>query len=206
MRLPRPRTVRTKLTLTTVGVIAAVLLLLCVITDFAARQMLTASIDDDLQNRAEDIARFPARRGPEGGRGFGGPGGPDDRGGPNRRVDNFVELRRPSGPPPGSRRRDPAFTPPYIVMLDGTRPPGPPGPETAYDPAGVKQALQGTQGFGYVQRTDGLTRIYTTPVFKNGKVEGAVQTAYPMEDVIRSFDNLRFILLTVVMPVGVALA
>ncbi|RYG45835.1 hypothetical protein EON79_11660, partial [bacterium] len=127
MRFPRPRTVRTKLTLTTVGVIAAVLLLLCAITDVAARQTLTASIDRDLQDRAEDMARFGGRRGPN---------GPDNRGPrppdepPFPRQDDGRGRNGGDRPPP--RRRDPAFTPPHAVMFDGSRAPGPPGPSEPY--------------------------------------------------------------------------
>ncbi|RYG41096.1 HAMP domain-containing protein [bacterium] len=92
------------------------------------------------------------------------------------------------------------------VMFDGSRAPGPPGPSEPYDADAIKKAQGGRRGFTYAERTNGLNRVYTTPIFRNGKSVGAVQTAYPMDDVIRSFDNLRFILLTVVVPVGVALA
>ncbi|CAN5494746.1 hypothetical protein BH11ARM2_BH11ARM2_22470 [soil metagenome] len=206
MRLSRPRSVRAKLTLTTVGVITATLLFLSFITDVASRKTLLVSIDRDLQARGDDLAQFGARddHGPHGPRG--GPDGPppddgephgfgrpDDRGG-----------RRP--PPP--RKRDPVLTPPAGFRFDGKEAPFFPGPhqEKPYDTSALAQAKNGQASFSFVDLSQGTTRVYTVPVFQNGKVVGAVQTAYPMEDVFRASDNLRFILLTVVMPIGIALA
>lgn len=196
MRLPRPRSVRAKLTLTTVGVIAAVLLLLSAVTDLAARGTLLASIDRDLRVRGDDIARFD--RGP---RGPGGPGGPPPDERPPRREGDRDKL-----PPPPFRMRDPALTPPIKLMFDGKDSSPFPGPQKPYDRNAFEEAKKGRGGFSFVELQDGTTRVYTAPVLKEGKIVGAVQTAYPMQDVFRASQNLRSILLTVVVPLGMALA
>jgi signal transduction histidine kinase len=65
MRFPYPRTVRAKLIVTTMIVIAVLLGVVGVVSDLSARRALMSSIDQDLQRRGEDFARMD-RRGPMG--------------------------------------------------------------------------------------------------------------------------------------------
>jgi signal transduction histidine kinase len=202
-----PRTIRAKLTLTTMLVMGTLLALLAFIVDFGARQTLLGSVEQDTRERAEDFAsmrrRFPRRppgfggprgdRGPDGGsRGqWQGPvlpmGGPPPEGGPEPSPAASLSLIRPRVIPISSR--------------DGRRPPDEP-----YDKAAFERGVKGQAGHSTVMIEGEPVRIYSQPVYEDGRIQAVVQVPYPLGDILRSLDNLRRILLTVVIPFGVVLA
>jgi two-component system, OmpR family, sensor kinase len=176
----RPRTIRAKLTLTTVLVMSAVLSVLGVIVYLAASRSLLSGIDQDLQRRGNESEQAYARavkRWREG----------DQSRGP---------FRGPSSDPLRTLR--PRF---FRVNSDL------PLPESTYEPYSAAALRDGKAGIAsYVTiRIEGQpVRIHTRPVLDSGKVATVTQIPYALTDTYRALQNLGQILLFLI-PLGAIL-
>ncbi len=197
--IPRPRTVRAKLTLTTTLVMAMVLAALGLLVYFGTRKTLMDTIDGDLKYRGHEFGSTHAG-GPEG-----GPGG-----GPPPEVGMFDGLFGPGRPPNGrpfrrSADQDEArprlIEPNAVVGGNGGR------RDLPYDVDEFRTALR-TGGWrrATVQRNGEPFRVYSEAVFHDGRLVGVVQVGHPLTDVYDDLDGLRRLLLTAVVPLGALLA
>ena len=201
MSLPRPRTIRARLTLTTTVVMALVLLALGFLVDVGTRRTLMASVDAELARRGEGFAEGRGRR-------------PGPRPGEPPRLDPFGILGM--GPPDGGRgggpfRRGNASRDqgrPRFIQPAPRPGEGPTGPSDAPYDAATATALQ-TKGGGPRHTTVLVkgepTRIYSVATREGERVTGVVQVAYPLGEIENSLDGLRRFLLTVVVPLGTLL-
>lgn len=210
--IPRPRTVRAKLTLTTTLVMALVLFALGLLVDLGTRKTLIGSIDTDLKHRADEFAKghhFGPGGGPH------GPHGPD---GPDRQLFGG-DLGGLDRPPEGDLFGGPLHFGPFQrpANNDDARPrfidrdaltgrsQGP--RDLPYDVDEFRAVLQsGKPRPATVQRSGAPFRLYSMPVKENGAVRGVLQVGYPLGDVETSLSGLRRLLLTEVVPLGALLA
>ena len=216
MILPRPRTVRAKLTLFTMLVTGVLLGLIVLIVDLGARRTLVGAVEGELLRLSRRLTNRPPR-GPFGpdGRGGGGEGtgrGGVGRGGPFAGFESNGRFPRGAmGSPPGPldppNPRGPAPDPDEMRPLDfpvdqpdGVRPP------RAYDPDAVARAKRGIASFSDFQRGEKTYRLYTFPIKRDGEIIEVVQAPSELTEVLRSLDGLRRTLLQVVLPIGVLLA
>lgn len=193
MRRFAPRTVRTKLTLMTMGVIALLLLLVGTISEVSARAATYNSIDRDLERRGNDFIHV-VTRGP-GGRGMGPPPG-------------MPKGFRPQGPPPGMGRGRPRVDPNWVTPIAIAVPRnGAEGPfhDTPYDEVGYARAAKGERNWHTVWVGDEPRRVYSVPGSENGKILAVVQVAYPMGEANASLDQLHRTLVQFSIPVGIIL-
>lgn len=197
MTLPRPKTVRAKLTLTTGLVMAIVLLALGLVVDQGTRRALFGTVDADLARRGNDFAlghvhHGPGPDGPHGGPfdifGLGHP--PGDHGPFGRRVPNLDESR-PRFLQPAPRAGEPQ---------NGPR-------ETPLD-SDAQRVVQARGGHLYttIEHSGVPYRIYSVAGVDAGRVVGVVQVGYPLGDLEAALASLRRLLLTVVVPMGTLLA
>ena len=204
MRFAPLQTVRAKLIATTMALIAVVLLVLGTVSDVVARQAILGSIDRDLQLRASDLANQLAREDRPGAGPFGGGFGRFPPRGPG-----FGQGAPPQGPPEGRpmRRNLQLIAPTVIPVAPDFRPgPGGPGQSEPLDPASFERAKAGEDAYSTAQVEGETRRVYSVPVRRQGSVVAVVQAAYPIGDVLDTLDSLRRILLTVILPAGLALA
>lgn len=199
MTLPRPRTIRAKLTLTTTVVMAVVLLALGFLVDLGTRKTLMGSVDAELERRGRGFAESrggrpgpppgePPRINPLGILGTGPPNGP--RGGrPFGRGSGTRDVGRPRfirpAPKPGEQLHGPSDEP--------------------YDRATAAALQRGGEPRKTTLLIDGEpTRVYSValPV---GDEPGVVQVAYPLGEIEKALDGLRRFLLTFVVPLGTLL-
>ena len=199
MALPRPRTVRAKLTLTTTLVMALVLVALGLLVDVGTHQALMRTIDSDLRYRADE---FAATHGPRGGPG--GPGGPPEGrgvfdlfgggpGGPGGRR----HFGRSSNQDDGRPRlvEAGALTGGHGGMRD-----------VPYDVDEFRIALHtGRARPATVQRSGEPVRIYSEPILEGGRAVRVVQVGHPLGEVFDTLDEMRNLLLTVVLPLAILL-
>ncbi|RYG30673.1 hypothetical protein EON81_24485, partial [bacterium] len=224
MTLPRPRTVRARLTLFTMLVTGVLLALIVLIVDIGVRRTLLGSVDSELQRQARGMANGrPGRpRGPE---------GPPDR---RREGPEERDPRNPEGPDPsnpgqarsGASGHDTAggnpesladrhpvdrrTAPIGIVRTasdDDVRPLdfGPnSGDERfpAYDPGALARARSGTATFSEFERDGRVYRLYTFPIRRDGAIVRVNQIPSELTTVISSLDGLRRTLLQIVLPIG----
>ncbi|MHB8635600.1 MAG: sensor histidine kinase [Fimbriimonadaceae bacterium] len=181
------KTVRAKLTLTTVCVMGAVLTALGFVVYFGAERTLLASVDTELKNRADGMA------GPRGGP----PGMPF---GPGRGYRMFGN----GPPPPPMPRNNSAGLRPIIVPVQSNGTLGS-GPDAPYDLGAMARAKNRWAGYSDATVKDSPVRLYTRPQFQGGRVAAVIQVPYDTSDILRSLANLRMVLLTLVIPLGVLL-
>ena len=168
-------------------VMGAVLTLLGFVVYFGAERTLLASVDTELKHRADGMADP-----------HGGPPGPPPGGPPRGSGFIFRESR-----PPMPRNNAPGLKPVMApVQPDGTL-----GldHDKPYDIEAAKQAKDRWSGYSDVTIDDAPVRLYTRPRFENGRVVGIVQIPYDLTDILRSLANLRTVLLTFLIPLGVLL-
>ncbi|RYG26335.1 hypothetical protein EON82_03700, partial [bacterium] len=198
MTILGPKTIRTKLTLTIMVVVGLLLASLGFLIDFSVRRTLLGSVDRELARRGQDFARGHRR----------------------------MQGPRPGEPPffafgmgePGRRGGGPRFRPPdnsntrprWIEVIprppqdpDDPRP-GPPN-DKPYSQRALELSKKGQTVYDTLTINDGTYRVYSEPVTREGTIQGVVQTAYPLDDVLLSLAQLRNILLTVLIPLGVVL-
>lgn len=179
------KTVRAKLTATTMVVMAFVLAILGFVAYFGAQQTLLASVDRELRNRADGMA--DPRGGPP-------PGGPP----------GFGLFGLGNGPPPRPRNNMPGLKPIIVpVQGDGTL-----GldHDKPYDMTAAMKARNRWAGYSDVTVDDSPVRLYTRPRFRGNVVGAIVQVPYDTSDIVRSLAYLRTVLLVIVIPLGVVLA
>ncbi|MBI3946746.1 MAG: HAMP domain-containing protein [Armatimonadetes bacterium] len=180
MKLPRHamQSVRLRLTLWNVGVLALVLLMLGASSHFFLQRTLLRALDDEMLSRAEwlvrDLERLPAVESErpvqwERGR-LGGPPRPPPP---------------PGAPPPGRGRANgpmARFFPPRALTLAGwdyarlT-------PETPWDEAGIAAARRGETVRSSVVLESLPARVLSLPLRHGGRVDGVLQVARPVTDV-----------------------
>lgn len=175
-----PRTIRAKLTLTTVLVMSAVLSVLGIVVYLAASRSLLSSIDQDLQRRGNESELGYARA--------------------MKRWREGDQSRSPfRGPTP-----DPLRTlRPRFFRVDSELP----LPESTSDPYNAAALAEGKAGRpSYLtMRIEGQpVRIHTRPIIDGGKVATVTQIPYPLADTYRALSNLGRILLLLI-PLGAAL-
>lgn len=219
MKVWAPRTVRAKLTLITMSVIALLLFAIGFTSEVSARAATYQGIDRDLERRGEDFARMlstrPNRFGPPGGNG----GPPNDNGqpmGPPMNFDGNGPQGNGSPNPNGSgeqdrprfqKRSDPMWVAPVAVDVPfsvaniGKAPMA----EKPFDQVGYERAAKGERNWRTVYVDGEPRRVYSTPARKEGKVFKVVQVAYSMADTIATLDKLHTTLLQFAIPSGVLL-
>lgn len=172
-----PKTIRAKLTLTAVAVIAGLLCIVGLGVDLVAGKTLMMSVDSQLRHTADGIVtrhrEFHARD-----RANGGPPGPFQ-------------------PPP--KERFSALDPRFVrVAPDSTVPPSKAQP---FDGAAVAAAEKGTESTKTTTYEDEPIRLLTVPLRSRGRIEAVVQIPYPLADVDAALGTLRTILVTLI-PIG----
>ena len=188
MRLPWPKTIRARLTLTTSLVMGLVLVALGVLVDFGTARTLMRSVDNELERRGHF---FAAGRG----RGPGGPGGPRPGMGP------LIPMGPPGGPFRGRPNEDkgrPRFLPVSGEEDRGLR-------DEPYDSAAFVRAQTEGAVFSNVMQDGEPHRVYSEAVREGGRLRGVVQVERQLGDVVDSLAGLRRLLLTVVVPCGALL-
>lgn len=196
--LPSLRSVRVRLTLWNVAVVALTLVVLGGAVRLSARHNLMASVDADITARARRHQAFWAHVRPEWPRPW--------------------ERRVPPGPPIGSR-------PPAAGRPGGANIPQsewqarvverlfnvegqqvfPWGDGARLDPSAFAQAVGGTESYTTCMVDDEHVRVFSAPLRVGGIVRGVVQVAYSLADVDLALGNLNTTLLTLV-PVALAAA
>jgi len=202
MTFPRPRTIRAKLTLTTMLVFATLLAIIAALAEPGVRQALLGSIDQDLRSRAQDMMQM-GRRGRARGPGFeGGPG--RGRGvGPGRDV--FAGPRPPRGDFPLPEPNESSLVRPRIVPVGGATDRRPMR-DAPYDPAAFERAKSGVPVYSTPTIGDEPVRVYSQPIREEGQVRAVIQVAYPLGETMRSLERLRRLMFTVFFPIGIVLA
>ena len=179
------------------AIMGAVLLIVIAVVDIGARRTLTGAVDGELERIGRRIAeRPPGRRdGPRAGRDNGHDGGRD--GGP------------PLGPRPerSSGTTPDALPPAFVRVAADFRADRP--DEAPYDLPALVHARAGRTTIA-TRTIDGATyRLLSRPMYRDGGQAGEVvavlQLPQPFDDVVRSLESLRRILLVLVLPVGVLL-
>jgi heavy metal sensor kinase len=222
------RTVRARLTLWNVAVLALVLLILGGVLRVTVERNLIASVDRDITERARWHQSFWSHAPPEDGPGllvwprFPGPGtgrgpgpGPFRGPGPGQPWGPGPGPRGP-GPPGGPGRRpppgeEPGRRPPWqtrvserVFDLTG-EPLFPPGTGAPWDRAGFNAALRGRQTYAIIHHDGERVRIVSAPLRRPKRVAAVVQVAYSLGDVERAIRNLNRTLLTLT-PVALCAA
>lgn len=187
--------VRVRLTLWNVAVLALVLAGFGIAQGVYVQQELAASIDRDLQQRARaDAFRF-GRFAPSTTR------APDAR---TRRLWNVPERGTPSTAPASYAERAGFFRRPRILNMLGKRMVGfsPDGP---WDPRTFHLSLAGEEHFSVVQVDHDRIRVVSVPMRRGSEVRGVVQLAHPLRELQRLHDGqLRTLL--VLIPVALLIA
>ena len=236
MTLPRPRTVRARLTLFTMLVTGVLLALIVLIVDVGARRTLLGAVDSELLRQARGMANGPAGRG--------GPRRPPDRNGDGPRDfrgdgpdrDDGREGDGPTGPPRSDQTgsgNSPASTSSNNGTNSGSvadrHPVGdraatgtptiedvhpldfPPEPrdqerDRPYDSGAIARARSGTATFSERELNGKVYRLYTFPIRRGGEIVRVSQIPSELTTVTSSLDRLRRTLLQIVLPIGVLLA
>ncbi|HEV2474161.1 MAG TPA: HAMP domain-containing sensor histidine kinase, partial [Chthonomonadales bacterium] len=107
------------------------------------------------------------------------------------RIAGVIQPPRPVGGPDRPVRYDRAGRP--LDPFD-TRPP--------WDRSALEQALSGRIVYTTVKQNGGLYRVISRPLPSTGPPLGAVQAAYPLEDVYRALSGLTAALLLLI-PIGI---
>jgi heavy metal sensor kinase len=200
--------VRLRLTLWNVGVLALVLLALGASLRYSAQANLTASVDRLLVERAHRVLEAVTRRGPREGfrRGFRrrGPGGmfpPGPLELPPMRRPGPMEWGYSDSPPPPQARY-----PVAARLLDLGRRSLTSGIfEPPWDPDAFTRSSQGVDSFSTITLEGVPIRVYSTPLWRNAQVAGVLQTAYPLTEATSEIRRLTGVLMTL-MPFALVAA
>lgn len=190
MRWPRPRfsSVRLRLTLWNVGIVALVLVVLGTTLRYTVAANRIAAVDRSLHRRANGPLRWARNPDPE-------RWSFDRRRGSER--DTSPGGRGPAGMVPNLFR-------PAILDLSGKN--VPPFDEIpAWDARTVAPAAAGQIRFTTVTRDDEPLRVISLPAEREGKVIRVVQMAQPLAEAYDEVDRLTRTLLTLI-PVGLLVA
>ena len=139
--------VRVRLALWNVGVLACVLAGLAIIFSVTLRATISAGIDQRLSQKAHRVRHILEH--------------PD----PN--------FRPPPPPPPGEEADSSGEMRPRLFQPDSR---GLSPDDTPFDPAGLRRAEAGTEGYATVSGAAGDVRVYSLPVMQDGRLIGVVQT------------------------------
>ncbi len=182
--------VRTRLALWNVGVMALVLVVLGATIHYRARMDLLVSVDSELAGRAQRMVervldpRFaPFWFGPP----RGGPGGPPPERGP-----------RPDRPPPLSRLA------PRMMDRRG-KVLSPPNESKPWDRSAFARALRGEVVYSISVMDGEPLRVLSLPFIQNGTVTLIFQFAHPLTDTYRALNGLTRIVLTLI-PIALLIA
>lgn len=146
-----------QLTLWISGVVAIALVGLGAAMSAANIKQLEANLDQDIRTRAESVARGGNRPPPPGGPGpFGQGPGPQGRPDDN---DPFVAIRRPR------------IIPTNPAEFQGERKDDP------FDRATFERASKGAHLYSNVSFNGTPVRVFSTPIFRDGRIDGVVQVA-----------------------------
>jgi len=186
----RGATVRTKLTLTTVLVLAVLYTALGVVVQVSARQAIMSSVNSELLQMSAGMRRGMRNRPPPPPR----PGvGPEDH----------HEFDRPEfhGPPPP---QDPLEMRPRAVW-DAPNNPRPMQKTAPLNPEAVIHAERGKETLATVTYKGIPVRVLTFPmVGADGTIESVTEIPYRLDDIDKTLDSLRRTLL-LILPVGLLL-
>jgi heavy metal sensor kinase len=192
----RLSSVRMRLALWNVGVLALVLAAFGTALRYTNQVRLTHIVDEELAHRAGPLLGEPPPGGlmrppepgvgPSGERGW----GPGERGRGGR---GWGERRRGGGPPPG---REPLGFQPRGFDLKGRslRPDGR-GP---WDRAALARAARGQRVYSTTSGTDEAVRVLSVPVRQDGRVVWIVQFARPLSGVYEELGRLTRTQLTLI--------
>ena len=138
--------VRVRLALWNVGVLALVLAGLAIVFSVTLRATISAAIDRRLSEKAHRVRRI---------------------------LEDPPPRFRP--PPPGGDAPDSSGElRPHVFRADGR---GMMPFDTPYDPAGLRRAEAGEEGYATVSSAAGDLRVYSLPVVRGGRVIGVAQAA-----------------------------
>jgi heavy metal sensor kinase len=185
--------VRVRLTLWNVGVLALVLGVLGITLAYTTRASLAASVDRALADRGHEIASrwmgrpmFPPRAGP-----FGAfPAPPRSAGEPSRGSPAYFRRAR------------------FLDLEGRSIFPAPPGedPLEAWDhDTFLVASLAGKELYSTVSFDGEPVRVFSVPLIRDDEIEGVVQVAHSMADQKRLLDGLTFTLLLLI-PVALVTA
>ena len=210
----RPQSIRTRLMLWNVGVLALLLGLFGAVIQLTIRSALLGAIDADLEHSSDTVAaqaREFLLRDRDRPQGVGFPSGAERRGEPYGRG--------PAGPPPGPPPDESARSPQAMRMLAEQRRQSllprvfnisgiamqPYQSAGAWDPPAVVLALT-NRTVRSTSTVDGEPmRVLTTPVFWRGHVLGAIQAAHPLSDTRQAIANVNRALIALI-PLGLLCA
>ncbi len=154
--------IRTRLILQNIMVMAIALILLGFLTYFIAAGSQMRALDHDLERRSQRFIDDHRRPPPPDGEGM-----------------------RPPPPPPNSRQ------PFRGVMLDLQRRPLAHDNAPIYAPDDIQRGLEGEQILSNIMDGDTPLRIITQPITEAGRVVGVAQHAAPLDEVYRVQSELR---------------
>lgn len=150
--------IRTRLILQNIGVMAVALLLLGFLVYFIATGSQMRALDHDLERRSHRFVSDRLRPPPP----------PEGEG------------MRPPPPPPQNGRQ-----PLRGVMLDLQRRPLIRDNAKTYAPDDIQKGLEGEQIFSNVMDGDAPLRVITHPILDGGRIAGVAQHAAPLDEVYR---------------------
>ncbi|MCE5197398.1 MAG: ATP-binding protein [Armatimonadota bacterium] len=172
--------IRTRLTLWNICVMALILLLLSVALRYSIQSYLMSAADHELVHRAHRTAGFAARNSKE----F---------------VEDFrkmAQIQRDMGHSAHFKRQPLRFsrafnragqqTDPFGAILKTN--------EKPWDRKLFIQSLVGKTGFSTIKVDDELTRVYSQPLLRNGEISGVVQAAYPLTELMRFLGGFTVVL------------
>jgi len=189
----RWNSVRTRLILWNVGVLALLLIGFGLLIQYAVRTTLMNSVDHDLSVRADHEA--PRRPPPPGG------GPPPPRFHPPAPRDPAPEENPPNESAASRTRQD---LRPHVLDRNGHGWP-PFGEDNPWDPDAYNQALQGQALFSMVDFEGEPLRVYSRPIFGEDGIIGVYQVPYPLQEIDQALSGVHRALLTLI-PVVLLLA
>lgn len=196
------QTVRTRLTLWNVLVLALVLAALGGVLRVSVAHNLMASVDSDLSRQGKHMQQFlevMSRQWPDIRQGKGGPKPAAPRG---------AQKGKPPFPYPPEESGSPSqWRTPIVEKLfdaQGKRLFGPEN-EKPLDPRALAFAAVGQETYSIVRIENQRVRVFSAPIRGEGKIWGVTQTGYSLAEVERSLSNLNRTLLTL-MPVALMAA
>lgn len=183
--------IRTRITLWNVLVLASVLGVLGVTLRYRVQANLIGGVDRELTGRSR---RMASRWMSEG----------DRRDGPRFRGRGERGSFPPDGPPPGSPERGrpdggrdaPPFPPKFLSRAGKDLRSG--NPEEPWDPGALARSAAGEDVYSTVHREDQWLRVYSLPLRRDGKVQGVLQSVQPLADVREELNRLTRTLLTLI--------
>ena len=170
-----PASIRLRLTLWNVGVLALMLAGLGVGLHYTLKVTLMASVDRGLTRFGSNIQR----------RVDAGGLGPD--------------AWHPPGRPPSGQADPHDLFHPRLLDTEGHSV-IPDEPATPYDPAAFRQALAGRRGLATVQLAGQPVRLLTIPLRRNGRIVGVAQVPRSLLETKQEVQHLTSVLLSLAVP------